>query len=95
MQRRVDPVEGGRAEVAEGGAHAGSTLTMAGRAAPQHRMAARDHSEVRPHGLDYLARLLGVEDEMGSIPEGHAADPIVLDDELEVEATMVGDSWLL
>ncbi|MDT0441983.1 N-acetylglucosamine-6-phosphate deacetylase [Streptomyces johnsoniae] len=88
-------VTGGVARLAEGGAIAGSTLT-------QDRALRR---AVTVDGLPVAdaaralsstpARLLGIDDRVGSIEEGKDADLVVLDSDFEVRGVMRKGDWLV
>ncbi|WP_077063472.1 N-acetylglucosamine-6-phosphate deacetylase [Streptomyces sp. MP131-18] len=88
-------VTGGVARLAEGGAIAGSTLT-------QDRALRR---AVTVDGLPVAdaaralsstpARLLGIDDRVGSIEEGKDADLVVLDRDFEVRGVMRKGDWLV
>ncbi|WP_036328405.1 N-acetylglucosamine-6-phosphate deacetylase [Microbispora sp. ATCC PTA-5024] len=87
-------VENGVARLAEGGAIAGSTLTM--------DVAFR--RTVREVGLSLVdaalmasltpARVLGLDGEIGSISVGKHADLVVLDDDLNVDGVMKRGAWV-
>jgi N-acetylglucosamine-6-phosphate deacetylase len=91
--REVDVVDG-IARLADGGALAGSTLTM-DRAV---RRAVRDVGipieQVAAAAATTPARVLGIEARTGSITAGRAADLVVLDRDLEVAAVMAGGRWV-
>lgn len=86
-------VSGGAVRLDEGGALAGSTLTMDAAL----RRAVRDQrtpiEDVAQACSTAPARVLGIGDRVGSITAGLAADLVVLTDPLEVEAVMVAGEW--
>lgn len=91
----VVEVRAGRAEIAGGGSIAGSTLTMGGAVRNAVRFLGVHVEEAVAMAALNPARLLGIADRKGSIAAGMDADLVVLDESLEVRATMVGGSWVL
>jgi N-acetylglucosamine-6-phosphate deacetylase len=87
-------VRGGRAELEDGEALAGSTLTMD--AAVRHAVWAMSVSlgDAVAMASAVPARVLGLEDRKGAIAVGFDADLVVLDDALEVVRVMVGGRWV-
>ena len=88
-------VDGGRAHLHDDvGALAGSTHTMGAALRNAVEWFAIDVPEAVRMASTTPARILGLGHEIGSIAEGHAADLVVLDDDLEVGATMVLGAWI-
>lgn len=87
-------VSEGAPRLADGVTLAGSTLTM-DRAV---RRAVRDLGVPLPVAVAAAsrvpARVLGIGDRVGSIEPGQAADLVVLDEALEVEAVMLDGRWI-
>lgn len=87
-------VASGRARLVRTGSLAGSTLTMDA-AVRRAIMAAALPVEVAvAAATSNPARVLGIEDECGSIADGLAADLVHLDDHFEVQAVMQKGRWL-
>lgn len=86
-------VSEGRAETEPDGSLAGSTLTMGAALRKSVEMLGVDLVEAVHMASTTPARLLGLEGEIGTISEHSRADLVVLDDDLQVEATMVGGIW--
>ncbi|MEV5413841.1 N-acetylglucosamine-6-phosphate deacetylase [Thermopolyspora sp. NPDC052614] len=88
-------VSGGVARLAEGGAIAGSTLTMD----VAFRRAVREVGLTLPEAARAAAltpaQVLGVDDRVGSIAAGKDADLLVLSDDLAVDAVMKGGTWVV
>ncbi len=86
-------VSGGVARLVEGGAIAGSTLTMD----VAFRRAVREVGLSLPEAARAAAltpaRVLGVAGRVGSITAGKDADLVMLSDDLEVDAVMKGGAW--
>ena len=86
-------VHEGEARLARTGSLAGSTLTM-GEAL---RRAVRDSGlsieQASAGASANPARVLGLEDWLGSIAPGRRADLVVLDDDLQVRAVMASGAW--
>lgn len=90
---KVDVVDG-VARLAEGGAIAGSTLTMDvafRRAVREVGLSLAEASEIASLTP---ARVLGLADRLGSVSVGKQADLVVLTDELEVSGVMRRGSWI-
>jgi N-acetylglucosamine-6-phosphate deacetylase len=86
-------VQDGQARLASTGSLAGSTLTMDAavrRAVRDSHLSIEDASAAASANP---ARLLGVQDRMGAISPGLAANLVVLDDELRVLDVMAGGAW--
>lgn len=88
-QGRFVRVSEGKVELADGSSLAGSTLTMI--AAVRNVMRFCDIDPAMAVHMASLgpARLLGLDDRLGSLEPGKDADLVVLDPSLEVQATMV------
>jgi N-acetylglucosamine-6-phosphate deacetylase len=88
-------VSAGRAHLHDdASALAGSTLTMGGALRNGVAMLGIGLPEAVRMASTTPARMVGLEDEIGAIVEGYAADLVVLDDDLRVEATMVLGAWV-
>jgi N-acetylglucosamine-6-phosphate deacetylase len=87
-------VAGGRAVLAGGGSIAGSTLTMERAVQNAIRLLGVSVEEAIRMASTNSARLLGLGRHKGEISAGSDADLVVLDESLEVQATMVGGQWL-
>jgi len=87
-------VSGGVARLVDGGAIAGSTLTMD--AAFRRAVVDLGVSLVDAARMTALtpARLLGLDDAIGSISIGKYADLVVLDDDLRVDGVMKRGTWV-
>ncbi|MEU8247009.1 N-acetylglucosamine-6-phosphate deacetylase [Nonomuraea sp. NPDC048916] len=87
-------VAGGVARLADGGSIAGSTLTMD----VAFRRAVREVGLSLPEAVEITsrtpARVLGIDDRVGSIAAGKSADLVVLTDELEVAGVMKRGAWV-
>jgi N-acetylglucosamine-6-phosphate deacetylase len=87
-------VQGGEARLASTRSLAGSTLTMD----EALRRAVRDSGlpieEAAAAAATNPARVLGLDDRLGSIAPGRRADLLVLDDELTVRRVMAAGEWL-
>lgn len=86
-------VHNGQARLTTNGSLAGSTLTMdaAVRRAVRHSGMTVEAASVAASATP--AHLLGIQDRVGSIAPGLAADLVVLDDELCVLAVMADGAW--
>ncbi|MGS2643449.1 N-acetylglucosamine-6-phosphate deacetylase [Streptosporangium sp. LJ11] len=87
-------VADGVARLAEGGAIAGSTLTMDvafRRAVREVGLSLAEASEIASLTP---ARVLGLADRLGSVSVGKRADLVVLTDDLEVSGVMRGGTWI-
>ncbi len=87
-------VADGVARLAEGGAIAGSTLTMDvafRRAVREVGLSLAEASEIASLTP---ARVLGLADRLGSVSVGKRADLVVLTDDLEVSGVMRGGAWI-
>ncbi len=87
-------VTAGRANVAGGGAIAGSTLTMDAAVRNAVRFLDLRVEEASVLASANPARLLGLGDHKGAISPGLDADLVVLDEELRVCGTVVGGVWV-
>jgi N-acetylglucosamine-6-phosphate deacetylase len=87
-------VRDGRAELADTGTLAGSTLTMD--AAVRHAVEAMGVPLADAVAMASVVpvRVLGLDDRKGAIAVGFDADLVVLDDRLEVRRVMVGGRWV-
>jgi len=86
-------VSGGVARLTEGGAIAGSTLTMDVAFRRTVRQVGLSLPEAARAAALTPARVLGVADRVGSIAAGKDADLVVLSDDLRVEAVMRKGAW--
>jgi len=86
-------VQDGQARLASTGSLAGSTLTMteAVRRAVQVSGLSVEAASAAASGNP--ARVLGLQDRVGAISAGRAADFVVLDDDLQVRAVMAAGAW--
>ncbi len=87
-------------EVREGVARMAGSATLAGSTLTMDRSFRRAVHELGLSPVDVSqsasstpARVLGIDDTTGSIAAGLAADLVVLDEELRVEAVMIGGEW--
>jgi N-acetylglucosamine-6-phosphate deacetylase len=87
-------VSAGRATVARAGSIAGSTLTMDVAVQNAVRFLGVSVPDAVAMTSANPARLLGVDGSKGAIAAGMDADLVVLDDELEVQRTMIGGDWV-
>jgi N-acetylglucosamine-6-phosphate deacetylase len=88
-------VDGGRAHLHDDAdALAGSTLTMGTALRNAVAWFGVELPEAVQMASTTPARVLGLGHEIGAIAEGHAADFVVLGDDLHVEATMVLGAWV-
>jgi N-acetylglucosamine-6-phosphate deacetylase len=88
-------VDGGRAHLHDDvDALAGSTLTMGGALRNAVAWFGVELPEAVRMASTTPARVLGLQHEIGAIAEGHAADLVVLGDDLHIEATMVLGAWI-
>lgn len=93
-QGRTVRVRQGKVELADGSSLAGSTLTMIGAVRNAMKFCRTDlATAVRMASLE-PARLIRLDRRKGSIEPGKDADLVVLDDALEVQATMVGGRFV-
>ncbi|MBB2909500.1 N-acetylglucosamine-6-phosphate deacetylase [Streptosporangium becharense] len=83
----------GVARLAEGGSIAGSTLTMDAAFRRAVREAALSPAEAAEITSLTPARVLGLDDRLGSVAIGKQADLVVLTDEFEVAGVMRRGSW--
>lgn len=86
-------VHAGEARLATTGSLAGSTLTMdqALRRAVQNSGLSVERASAAASLAP--ARVLGVDDDLGSIAPGKCADLVVLDDDLQLTSVMAGGAW--
>jgi N-acetylglucosamine-6-phosphate deacetylase len=82
-------VADGAARLADGGALAGSVLTMARAVKNMVELAGLPIERVLPLATSIPARVAGVGDRKGKIESGYDADLLLLDDRLEVERVYV------
>jgi len=87
-------VEGGVARLVEGGAIAGSTLTMDRAFQFVVREAGVAIEDAVRMASANPAVLLGIGDRVGSLAVGHDADLVVLDEEFARQAVMAKGTWL-
>ncbi|GGK77471.1 N-acetylglucosamine-6-phosphate deacetylase [Sphaerisporangium melleum] len=87
-------VSGGAARLVEGGAIAGSTLTMDLAFRRTVQEVGLTVAEAAVLASLTPARVLGVDDRVGSIAVGKDADLVVLDDDLTVHRVMRHGAWL-
>ena len=87
-------VSDGRAARATDGGLAGSTLTMSEALRNSIGMLGADLVEAVHMASTTPARVLGLAGDIGSITPGARADLVALGDDLQVEATMIGGTWL-
>jgi N-acetylglucosamine-6-phosphate deacetylase len=86
-------VRDGAARLRDGGALAGSTLTMDAALRRVVRDAGIPLAEAVTAASSTPARMLGIDAETGTLEAGKAADLVVLDAELRVEAVMARGAW--
>ena len=94
LRGRPVSVAGGRAVLAGGGSIAGSTLTMERAVQNAVRLLGVSVEEAILMASTNSARLLGLGGRKGEISAGSDADLVVLDESLEVQATMVAGQWI-
>ncbi|MEV6985723.1 N-acetylglucosamine-6-phosphate deacetylase [Sphaerisporangium sp. NPDC051017] len=87
-------VSGGTARLVEGGAIAGSTLTMDVAFRRTVEQVGLPIAEASVMASLTPARVLGVDDRVGSIAVGKDADLVVLNDDLTVHSVMRQGAWL-
>ncbi|MEW9526896.1 N-acetylglucosamine-6-phosphate deacetylase [Microbispora sp. NPDC049125] len=87
-------VENGVARLSEGGAIAGSTLTMDAAFRRTVREVGLPLADAARMASLTPARVLGLDDRIGSIEAGKDADLVVLDDDLRVEGVMKRGVWV-
>lgn len=87
-------VLGGRATVAGLDTLAGSTLTMDAAVRNAVGLMGVSVPDAVAMASSVPARVLGLDDRLGSIAPGFDADLVVLDDELRAVGTMVGGRWV-
>jgi N-acetylglucosamine-6-phosphate deacetylase len=87
-------VRDGRAELADSGSLAGSTLTMAAAVRIAVQSAGIALADALRMASAAPARVLGLEASKGALAPGFDADLVVLDDSLEVVDTMVAGRWI-
>jgi N-acetylglucosamine-6-phosphate deacetylase len=87
-------VAGGRAVLAGGGSIAGSTLTMERAVQNAVRLLGASVQDAILMASTNSARLLGLGGRKGEISSGSDADLVVLDESLQVQATMVAGQWM-
>ncbi|MEU6738763.1 N-acetylglucosamine-6-phosphate deacetylase [Streptosporangium sandarakinum] len=87
-------VTDGVARLAEGGSIAGSTLTMDAAFRRAVREAGLSMTEAAEVTALTPARVLGLDDRLGSVSVGRQADLVVLTDDLEVAGVMRHGSWI-
>jgi N-acetylglucosamine-6-phosphate deacetylase len=86
-------VRGGRAELEDTGALAGSTLTMGAAVRNAVRLMGVSLPDALRMASATPARVLGLERRKGSLVPGRDADLVVLGADLAVEGTMIGGDW--
>lgn len=86
-------VTGGVARLVDGGAIAGSTLTM-DRAVKFAVAAGVPVPDAAVMAATAPARLLGLEDRVGSVAVGRDADLVTMDDDFDLTGVMVKGAWL-
>jgi N-acetylglucosamine-6-phosphate deacetylase len=94
LGRAAVMVRAGIARTAGGAALAGSTLTMDAAVRNAVRFLGLTVEEAVALASTNPARLLGLGDRKGAIAPGMDADLVVLDDALNVRATMIGGAWV-
>jgi N-acetylglucosamine-6-phosphate deacetylase len=82
-------VKDGSARLRNGGALAGSTLTMHDAVRNMIELAGLPIERVIPLATDVPARIAGVRDRKGSIDHGYDADLVLLDKKLDIERVIV------
>ncbi|MFC4535110.1 N-acetylglucosamine-6-phosphate deacetylase [Sphaerisporangium dianthi] len=87
-------VSGGAARLVEGGSIAGSTLTMDVAFRRTVREAGLPVADAAVMASLTPARVLGIDDRVGSIAVGKDADLVVLDDDLTVHRVMKRGAWV-
>lgn len=87
-------VEGGVARLVDGGAIAGSTLTMDSAFRFAVQQAGFSMTEAVLATSANPARVLGIDDRAGALAPGLDADLVILDGDLEVERVMARGSWV-
>ncbi len=87
-------VVGGQARLVEGGALAGSTLTMDEAVRRAVLDVGLGIAAASAAASTHPARMLGIADRCGAIATGRAADLVVLDDDLRVRRVMAQGRWL-
>ncbi|WP_283138642.1 N-acetylglucosamine-6-phosphate deacetylase [Rhizohabitans arisaemae] len=88
-------VDGGVARLAEGGALAGSTLTMDVAFKRAVRLAGLSMADAVAVTSSTPARVLGLDHRIGSLEEGKDADLVVLSEELTVVGVMRRGEWII
>jgi N-acetylglucosamine-6-phosphate deacetylase len=88
-------VERGEARLVEGGAIAGSTLTMDVALRRTVREVGLSLPEAARAAALNPARVLGIADRVGSIEAGKDADLVVLSDDLRLDGVMKGGAWVV
>ncbi|HEX3804723.1 MAG TPA: N-acetylglucosamine-6-phosphate deacetylase [Solirubrobacteraceae bacterium] len=86
-------VHGGEARLATTGSLAGSTLTMDQALRLAVKASGLSVERASAAASANPARVLGLEQEIGSIAAGRRADLVVLDDDLELTGVMAGGVW--
>lgn len=89
-ERSAVRVVNGRVELADGSSLAGSTLTMIGAVRNVMQFCGIGLAEAVTMASLGPARLLGLAERKGTIEEGKDADLVVLDEHLQVQATIAG-----
>jgi N-acetylglucosamine-6-phosphate deacetylase len=87
-------VQDGEARLASTRSLAGSTLTMDRAVARAVRESGLSIERAAAAAATNPARVLGLEDRLGSIAPGRRADLVVLDDALEVRRVMAAGDWM-
>ena len=82
-------VKDGNARLTNGGALAGSTLTMHGAVRNMIELAGLPIERVIPMATETPARIAGVRDRKGTIDRGYDADLVLLDKKLDIERVIV------
>ena len=82
-------VKDGSARLRNGGALAGSTLTMHDAVRNMIELAGLPIERVIPLATDVPARIAGVRDRKGTIDRGYDADLVLLDKKLDIERVVV------
>jgi N-acetylglucosamine-6-phosphate deacetylase len=86
-------VHGDEARLATSGSLAGSTLTMDRALRRAVKESGLSVERVSAAASAAPARVLGLDDELGSIAPGRRADLVVLDDDFKIAAVMAGGAW--